>query len=115
MGTAGRGVAPVDSATLERMQPKESPPRGAASRLWKRPPTGGNGGGGGCCTLEQYGLGLALGKEREGPEWTGRGSDAGALVCRREGFPALKALRLLLKIGWFLLRNVYERTGDDDA
>lgn len=45
----------------------------------------------------------------------GRGSDAGALVCRRKGFTVLRGLRLVLKIRRLLLGNVDQRAGDDDS
>lgn len=45
----------------------------------------------------------------------GGGLDAGALVCRGDGLTVLQSLRLFLKICWFLLRDVDQRAGDDDA
>lgn len=45
----------------------------------------------------------------------GRGSDTGALVCRRKGFTVLQSLRLVLKIRRLLLGNVDQRAGDDDS
>lgn len=45
----------------------------------------------------------------------GRGSDAGALVCRRKGLTVLQGLRLVLKICRLLLGNVDQCAGNDDS
>lgn len=54
---------------------------------------------------------------RGGPSgWLeGRGSDAGALVCRRKGFTVLQSQRLVLKVRRLLLGNIDQRAGDDDS
>lgn len=47
---------------------------------------------------------MTSGGGRKGPEGSSsRDSDAGPLVCWRQGFTVPESLGLVLKIGWFLL------------